>query len=147
MKKNQIVVLENGNGLVTKAFEKQARIFGTNENKLWREFLKAYPNAKMETKNIKKNPEKKSFLNLTYENMKCYIAEQKNAEELMKEFEKQLALSKIQTSPYRFVVAWFEQKFENYDSYKQYFENLKKQAEAKAKLKIVNTNDEQEISA
>ena len=147
MKKNQIVVLENGNGLVTKAFEKQARIFGTNENKLWREFLKAYPNAKMETKNIKKNPEKKSFLNLTYENMKGYIAEQKNAEELMKEFEKQLALSKIQTSPYRFVVAWFEQKFENYDSYKQYFENLKKQAEAKAKLKIVNTNDEQEISA
>lgn len=147
MKKNQIVVLENGNGLVTKAFEKQARIFGTNENKLWREFLKAYPNAKMETKNIKKNPEKKSFLNLTYENMKGYIAEQKNAEELMKEFEKQLALSKIQTSPYRFVVAWFEQKFENYDSYKQYFENLKKQAEAKAKLKIANTNDEQEISA
>ena len=143
MKKNQIVVLENGNGLVTKAFEKQARIFGSNENKLWREFLKAYPNAKMETKNIKKNPEKKSFLNLTYENMKGYIAEQKNAEELMKEFEKQLALSKIQTSPYRFVVAWFEQKFENYDSYKQYFENLKKQAEAKAKLKIVNTNDEQ----
>lgn len=147
MKKNQIVVLENGNGLVTKAFKKQANIFGTSENKLWREFLKAYPNAKMETKTIKKNPDKKTFLNLTYEHMKGYIAEQENAKELIKEFEKQLALSKIQTSPYRFVVAWFEQKFEKYDSYKQYFENLKKQAEAKAKLKIVNTNDEQEISA
>lgn len=42
MKKNQIVVLENGNGLVTKAFEKRARIFGTAENIAWREFVKVY---------------------------------------------------------------------------------------------------------
>ena len=39
MKKNQIVVLENGNGLVTKAFAKQARIFGTPEYKLWKQFI------------------------------------------------------------------------------------------------------------
>ena len=147
MKNLEIKITNENNGMVTKAFAKRAIIFGTPEYKAWKEFLNEYPNAKMVTKTIKKNPEKKSFLNLTYENMKGYIAEQENAEELIKEFEKQLALSKIQTSPYRFVVAWFEQKFENYDSYKQYFENLKKQAEAKAKLKIVNTNDEQEISA
>ena len=147
MKNLEIKITNENNGMVTKAFAKRAIIFGTPEYKAWKEFLNEYPNAKMVTKTIKKNPEKKSFLNLTYENMKGYIAEQENTEELIKEFEKQLALSKIQTSPYRFVVAWFEQKFENYDSYKQYFENLKKQAEAKAKLKIVNTNDEQEISA
>ena len=82
----------------------------------------------MVTKTIKKNPNKKTFLNLTYENMRGYILEQENADELIAEFEKQLALSKIQTSPYRFMVAWFEQKFENYDNYKEYFENLKKSA-------------------
>ena len=128
MKNLEIKITNENNGMVTKAFAKRAIIFGTPEYKAWKEFLNEYPNAKMVTKTIKKNPEKKSFLNLTYENMKGYIAEQENAEELIKEFEKQLALSKIQTSPYRFVVAWFEQKFENYDSYKQYFENLKKSA-------------------
>lgn len=113
---------------VTKAFEKKANYFGTPEYEQWCKIVAREPDAVMVTKTIKKNPDKKSFLNLTYDNMRGYIAEQENAEELIKEFDKQLALSKIQTSPYRFVVAWFEQKFENYDSYKQYFENLKKSA-------------------
>lgn len=110
---------------VTKAFEKRANFFGTPEYEAWCEIVKREPHAVMVTKSIKKNPNKKTFLNLTYENMCGYIAEQDNAEELLKEFEKQKALSKVQTSPYRFMVAWFEQKFEEYDNYKQYFENLK----------------------
>lgn len=128
MKNLEIKITNEKNGMVTKAFAKQAVIFGTPEYKAWKEFSKEFPNAKMVTKTIKKNPDKKTFLNLTYENMRGYIAEQENSEELIIEFDRQLVLSKIQTSPYRFMVAWFEQKFENYDSYKQYFENLKKSA-------------------
>lgn len=117
---------------VTKAFEKKANYFGTPEYEQWCKIVAREPYAVMVTKTIKKNSKKKSFLNLTYDNMRGYIATQNNAKDLLEEFDKQLALSKIQTSPYRFVVAWFEQKFENYDSYKKYFEELKKKAEAES---------------
>ena len=38
---------------VTKAFAKKAQIFGTEEFKLWREYLAYYPEAKMVPKTIK----------------------------------------------------------------------------------------------
>ena len=52
------------------------------------------------------------------------------AEKLMAEFKVQVALSKVQTNPYRCVLAWFKQTFEHYDDYKAYFE-----AEAKKKAR------------
>lgn len=77
----------------------------------------------MVTKNIRKNPNKKtSTKNMTYENMATYIRTQDDAEAIMVEFEKQIAKSKVQSSPYRFVLAWFVKKFEGYDSYKDYFQ-------------------------
>jgi hypothetical protein len=85
----------------------------------------------MVTKSIKKNPGKRtSTKNMTYKHMAIYISRQDNAQNLMVEFEKQIALSKVQTNPYRFVLAWFKQTFEHYDDYKAYFE-----AEAKKKAK------------
>ena len=137
-KKNLTIVIieENDNAViaqVTKAFEKNARIFGTEEYKLWREFKKDCPNAVMTTKKIKKNPEKKTNKNLTYANMREYIGEQPNADELIKQFERELKLSKIQSNPYRAVLAWFQQTFEGYDNYKKFFKELaEKEAEAEA---------------
>ena len=108
--------------LVTKMFAKNARIFGTAEYKMWKEIRLDCPNAEMVTKTIKKNPNKKvDTKNMTYENMVKFIREQDNAEELLKEMKKQIALSKVQTNPYRCVLAWFIQKFANYDSYKAFF--------------------------
>ena len=105
--------------LVTKMFAKNARIFGTAEYKMWKEIRLDCPNAEMVTKTIKKNPNKKvDTKNMTYENMVKFIREQDNAEELLKEMKKQIALSKVQTNPYRFVLAWFMQKFVGYDEYK-----------------------------
>ena len=72
---------------VTKAFEKKACIFGTEEFKLWREYKKEFPEAKMVTKTIKKNEDQKRRRNKTFENMEAYIATQPNAEDLKKEFE------------------------------------------------------------
>lgn len=114
---------------VTKSFEKNARVFGTEEYKLWREFKKDYPLAKMTTKRIKKNPNKKTNKNLTYKNMETFINEQSNACELMKQFEREKKLSKVQSNPYRAVLAWFEQTFEGYDSYKEYFKRVAEEAE------------------
>lgn len=122
---------------VTKEFAKNARIFGTPEYKLWREIRMDCPDAKMVVKSIKKNPDKEnSTKNLTYENMAIFIRQQDDAKILMAEFKKQVALSKVQTNPYRCVLAWFIQKFEGYDSYKGFFEEL---SQKKAKKKDIFT--------
>ena len=117
---------------VTKEFAKNARIFGTPEYKLWKEIRQDCPDAEMVTKNIKKNPNKKNDTkNMTYERMAIYIREQDDAAILMVEFKKQIAISKVQTNPYRSVLAWFIQKFEGYDSYKSFFAaEAEKKAEA-----------------
>lgn len=54
---------------VTKSFQKNAVIFGTEEFKLWREYKAISPDAVMTTKSIKKNPNKKTRRNLTFANM------------------------------------------------------------------------------
>lgn len=122
---NKIIYINDNEAMVSKKFEKNARVFGTPEFKLWREYLREFPNAKMITKSIKKNPDKKTYRNLTYDNMRAYIKVNDNKKkELEKEFDKQIEMSKIQSNPYRAVLAWFLQKFENYDSYKKYFKEL-----------------------
>ena len=117
---------------VTREFAKNAMIFGTPEYKLWREIKKDCPDAVMVLKTIKKNPSKRtSTKNMTYEHMAIYIRQQEDAENLMTEFKKQIAISKVQTNPYRCVLAWFIQKFEGYDDYKSFFAaEAEKKAEA-----------------
>ena len=116
---------------VTKAFEKKACIFGTDEFKLWREYKKEFPKAKMVTKSIKKNPDQKNRRNMTFENMEAYIATQPDAKALKKEFETIKQRSQIQKSPYQYVLSWFEAKFEGYNDLKQFM--AEKEAERKAK--------------
>lgn len=127
---------------VTKEFAKNARIFGTPEYKLWREIRQDCPGAEMVLKTIKKNPDKKNDTkNMTYERMAIYIREQENADALMVEFKKQIALSKVQTNPYRAVLAWFIQKFKNYDSYKKFFaEEAQKKAQEKDIFTVIKSN-------
>lgn len=129
MIKNTIKVNDNNTVTVTKAFAKNARIYGTPEYKIWREIKLENPDFVMVTKSIKKNPDKKTNRNLTYENMRIFINEQKDAKELIIEFERQIRLSKVQTSPYCAVLAWFKKTFENYDSYKAFLKALKEKDE------------------
>jgi len=130
MKNNRIEYIDDNTARVTKAFEKNARFFGTPEFNQWREYLKVYPDAKMTTKTIKKNPDKKTYRNMTYKNMELFIEAQENSEVLMKEYKKERQMSKIQTSPYRAVLAWFCQKFEGYDNYKEFFKDKEENEEA-----------------
>ena len=133
--------IDDNHVLVTKEFAKNAMIFGTPEYKLWREIRQDCENAVMVTKSIKKNPNKHTATkNMTYERMAIYIREQDNAATLMVEFKKQIALSKVQTNPYRSVLAWFKQTFQNYDSYKAFFaEEAKKQAQEKDIFTVVKS--------
>lgn len=116
---------------VTKAFEKKACIFGTEEFKLWREYKKEFPEAKMVTKTIKKNENQKKRRNRKFENMVEFIQTQPNAEELMEEYENVQKRSKVQTSPYQYVLSWFEAKFDGYNDLKQFM--AEKEAERKEK--------------
>lgn len=137
MKKNQIIVTEDGNGLVTKAFAKQARIFGTPEYKIWREFLKDLQDAQMVINTIKKDTKKDTYRkNMTYDNMRSYITTETNSKEILKEFENLFIKSKVQTCPYDYVTNWFIAKFPNYKKH-SVFED--KQEENK------NSNDELKI--
>lgn len=112
MKKNTIIILDATKAQVTKAFAKQARIFGTPEYREWRAFLAENPGTEMVTKTIKKAKDKKNDAkNRTYEKMAEYISLQENGDELMKEFEAQKKLSIVQKSPYRFVLNWFLDTF------------------------------------
>ena len=135
MQKNAPRFVSENEVQVTKEFAKNARIFGTPEYKMWRAIKLDCPEAEMVTKSIKKTPNKQtSTKNMTYEHMAIYIRQQDNAVTMMAEFKKQVALSKVQTNPYRCVLAWFKQTFENYDSYKSYFAKL---AEEEAKKKDI----------
>jgi len=133
MKKNAPRFVDDTHVQVTKQFAKNARIFGTPEYKMWKEIRMDCPKAVMVPKTIKKNPNKQtSTKNMTYEHMAIYIRQQDNAATLMVQFKKQIALSKVQTNPYRCVLAWFKQQFENYDDYKTYFAELaQKEAQKK----------------
>ena len=123
--------IDDNTAQVTKAFEKKACIFGTEEFKLWREYKAIYPDAKMVTKTIKKNENQKKRRNRKFENMVEFIQTQPNAEELMEEYENVQKRSKVQTSPYQYVLEWFEAKFEGYDDLEQFMNQ--KEAERKAK--------------
>lgn len=134
--------VDDNHVLVTKEFAKNARIFGTPEYKLWRQIRQDCSTAEMVTKTIKKNPNKQtSTKNMTYERMAIYIREQDEAATLMVEFKKQIALSKVQTNPYRAVLAWFKQTFENYDDYKAFFEaEAQKEAQKKDIFAVVKSS-------
>ena len=130
MKKNVIVYVDEKTALVTKTFKKNACIFGTEEFKLWRDYKAMFKDAVMTTKDIKKNPNKKTRRNLTFANMVEYMKTQKNSEELLAEFETIKSRSKIQASPYQYVLSWFEAKFEGYNDLKQFMAQKEEQRSA-----------------
>ena len=133
--KNVIKMIDEKTAQVTKAFQKKACIYGTEEFKLWREYKAEFPEAVMVTKDIKKNPLKKtSSKNMTYKNMAMFIRELDNAEEVMAEFESIYNKSKVQANPYRYVLAWFMEKFEDHNSYMDFFAKLAEEQKKEADL-------------
>ena len=147
--RNAIIYINDEKARVTKAFEKKACIFGTDEFKQWREYKEMFPKAKMVTKTIKKNPDQKTRRNMTYENMEAFIStlEEKEADKVMEEFYTIKKRSKIQKSPYQYVLSWFEAKFDGYNDLDQYMnqkEEERKQKEAEAAAEKEATKEENE---
>lgn len=123
----KIMYVNETTAQVTKAFQKQARIFGTEEFKLWREYLAIFPNAKMTTKSIKKNPDRKTNRNLTYKNMEKFLRTLPDSESLLQEFETIKTRSCVKANPYHFTLAWFEEKVSHYDSYASFITSVEEE--------------------
>ena len=131
MKKSAVIrTIDENTAQVTKSFQKNAVIFGTDEFKTWREYKAMFPDAVMTTKDIKKNPDKKTRRNLSFANMVEYMKTQENSEDLLVEFETIKSRSKIQASPYQYVLSWFEAKFEGYNDLKQFMAQKEEQRSA-----------------
>ena len=122
---SEILIIDDTHAQVTKAFQKKAVIFGTTEFKLWREYVAMFPGAQMVVKSIKKNENKRTNKNRTYENIRIFLSQQENGSALLVEFERQIKISKIQESPYHAVLAWFDALYPNYDEYKDFFKDKK----------------------
>ena len=136
--KKAIRYIDDTHAQVTKVFEKKACIFGTDEFQEWRAYKALFPKAQMVTKTIKKSETQKKRRNRTYENMEEYIntlADEAIRKTVKAEFEATKKRSKIQTSPYQYVLEWFEAKFNGYDDLEQFMnqkEEERKQKEAEA---------------
>lgn len=126
MNNNVIRMVNDNKAQVSKTFMKNSKIYGTPEYKLMREFKAENPNCEVVVKTIKKNPDKKTNKNLTYKNIELYISGQDNSEEILKEYMKVREASKLQKSPYKFVLDWFMERFKGFDSYKQFFKDTEK---------------------
>ena len=131
--RNAIIYINDEKAQVTKAFEKKACVFGTEEFKMWREYKEMFPKAQMVTKSIKKNPDQKTRRNMTYENMEEYIMTfpEEEANKYMDEFHIIKKRSKIQKSPYQFVLSWFEATFEGFNDLAQFMNQKEEERKAK----------------
>ena len=116
MKKTSSAIryIDDTTAQVTKAFMKQAAIFGTDEFKLWREYKKEFPGAKMVTKSINKNPNQKTRRNMTFKNMEEYIKTQPNSEKQLITFAAVQRIAEKKGSKYPLTKKWFLNAYPEY---------------------------------
>ena len=112
MKANIKVELSNNTLVVTKKFFKNAQYFGTPEYDELRAALEANKGFTVVVRKIKKNPEKESYKGLKYENMENFIITFEPT--ALREYQLARKRSKIQASPYKWMVTWFITRFPNY---------------------------------
>lgn len=110
--KKQIWMEDNNHYVATKKFLANAKYFGTPEYYELRAAMADHPDFKVEVRKINKNPEKNTYKNLSYKNMESFIS---NCEpELISEYNLARQRSKVQASPYKWMVKWFNLRFPDY---------------------------------
>lgn len=112
--KHRIVMVDEKKAEVSKAFERKARIFGSEEYNIWMAYRQEHPKAKMVVKKIKSKPGKQTYKGLSYEKMEEIIKERKP--ELLGKFES-LKKSPFEKNPYHATRAWFVAAIPNYKDY------------------------------
>jgi len=97
--------------IVTKRFYKAASVISNPEYKELMEVRRDNPTFKVVLREIKKKIGKRSYRNLTYDNMRAFITAREQDEatraERLAQLDKVISLSKIQAGPYAYVKVWF----------------------------------------
>ena len=102
----------NNKIILTKKFYKAASILNSSEYNIMIQLRTQNPGFEIVLKEIKKKEGKKSYRNLTYANMREYIITLEGEKsETIAEFDRILALSKVQAGPYAYVKTWFLNKY------------------------------------
>ena len=98
--------------VVSKAFLKAAGVFGTAQYTQILTLRREHPDFELVKREISRKKDKQTYRNLSYENMRGYIIEKEGKDNpVLTEFDKVLALSKIQSGPYAYVKNWFLGKY------------------------------------
>lgn len=101
---------------ITREFAKASSTIGTDEYKNLVQLMRDFPAYSVTQRKIRKSDSKKTYSKLTYDNMKTFILLQKGeASTELKQFDKVLALSKVQSGGYGYVKKWFLATFPEYD--------------------------------
>ena len=122
---------------ISKAFQKKASIYGTEEYKTVLAFRKDYPNLKIVVK-TKKGNEKAADDRLTFTKMHDFIKLCANSDERLAVYDRVFALSKCQRSPYAYVKRWFLENYANYSENPEFVDGCvipKTRAELEAEMK------------
>ena len=113
MNKNSNYFIDQLNGtiILTKRFYKAASVLNSPEYKELMQARRDNPTFSIVLREIKRKENKNSYRNLTYGNMRTFIENYEMDDDVradrLKEFEKVMALSKVQSGPYAYVKAWF----------------------------------------
>lgn len=88
--------------------------YGSSEYRRMKDILADFPQLKVIVEAGRKITTTRKTKRLKYENMKIYIEQFDNADELKAMFEKVQLMSKPLASPYKYVQDWFKAQFPNY---------------------------------
>ena len=116
MKNYEVDFIEN-KIVVSRKFYQAAKRLGSPEYKVLIQLRTENPGFAIELRQIRKKEGKKSYRNLTYQNMRNYIVTLEGMEsQTLKEFERVLGLSRIQAGPYAYVKTWFLKKYDTFEN-------------------------------
>lgn len=111
MKTNMITLNDDfSKAYVSASFMKKARVYGSREYAMLKEFRAENPNVIVA---VRKSTSGNTG-SLSYENMELYIKTRPEAEELLKEFHRVREESVIQRNRHLYVKNWFVAMFPNY---------------------------------
>ena len=131
----------NSKIILTKKFYKAATTLNSPEYTTLMQLRRDNPGFAIELREIKKKEGKQSYRNLTYANMREYIITREGEKsETVAEFDRVLALSKVQAGPYAYVKTWFLKKYG--DAFKSEAETEKttETPVTKPDLKLISNN-------
>ena len=100
--------------IVTKNFMKAAGIVGSADYKEMLRLRREMPDYEIVERTIARNPNKQSYLNLSFERMEAFIITKEGKEsDTLAEYQRECELAKIHNSPYNHVKKWFLERYKD----------------------------------